>query len=77
MCNKCRPPVTRAYFIDDKGVERDAREISQIIDEVFFPPPTPEQAKAAQEYFEAVEKQPTENITVIDIPPSKGPWPFD
>lgn len=70
-------PVTRAYFVDDKGVERDIREIDQIIQDVYFPTPTPEQAKAAQEYFEAVEKQPKENITVIDIPPSEGQWPFD
>lgn len=70
-------PVTRAYFIDDKGVERDISEISQIIDEVFFPPPTPEQAKAAQEFFEAMEKQPAELITTIEIPPSEGQWPFD
>jgi hypothetical protein len=65
------------YFIDAEGNKRDVREISQIIDEVFFPPATPEQAKAAQEYFDAVARQPAENITVIDIPPSKGQWPFD
>jgi hypothetical protein len=69
-------PVTRAYFVDDKGVERDIREIDQIIQDVYFPTPTPEQAKAAQEYFEAVEKQPAGIVVALDVP-SEGGWPFD
>jgi hypothetical protein len=68
MCNKCRPPVTAAYFIDDKGNKRDISELSQVIDEVVFPKPTPEQAKAFEEFYEAMKDHPPTHVYALDIP---------
>lgn len=61
-------PVTRAYFVDDKGNERDISEISQIIDDVVFAPPTPEQAKALEEFHESMKDIKPTHVYTLDIP---------
>lgn len=61
-------PVTRAYFVDDKGNERDIREIDQIIQDVYFPKPTPEQAAAFAEFYESVKDVPLTDSYTLDIP---------
>jgi hypothetical protein len=61
-------PVTRAYFIDEKGNERDVRELEQIIHDVVFPVPTPEQAAAFEEYYEATKDLKPTHVYTFDIP---------
>lgn len=56
----------KGYFIDDKGNKRDLREIDQVIDEVVFPKPTPEQAAAFAEFYKSLEG--TKPDFVYDIP---------
>lgn len=59
-------PVTRAYFVDDKGNERDISEISKIIDDVVFPTPTPEQSKAFEEFYEATKDIKPTHVYTLD-----------
>ena len=61
-------PVTRAYFVDDKGNERDIREIDQVIQDVYFPKPTPEQAEAFAEFYKSMEEVPVKEGYKIEIP---------
>lgn len=61
-------PVTRAYFIDDKGVERDISELDQVIHDVVFAPPTPEQAKAFEEFHASMKDVKPTHVHTFDIP---------
>lgn len=55
----------KGYFIDNEGNKRDLREISQIIDDVIFPPTTPEQAALAKEFLDSMDK--TTPVFAIDV----------
>lgn len=64
-----KPKIT-AHFVDKEGNKRDLHEIKQVIHDVFFPPPTPEQAKAAAEYFAHYEEHiaPLTPVHTLEVP---------
>lgn len=62
------PKGVTGYFIDTEGNKRDVREISQIIHDVVFAPPTPEQAKAFEEFHASMKDVKPTHVHTFDIP---------